>query len=92
MFRFHIVWIKSPECLIYVGLTVPEKGVRIFAIALANLWSAQLRSDQTHLKHSGDFNQRARNIDMEHKVMESLDIKLLCTNIPVTKCHNILRK
>ena len=40
----------------------------------------------THIKNSGDLIQKLQDIDMTDKLMASLDVTSLYTNIPVEKC------
>ena len=46
----------------------------------------------SHLKNSGDLIQKLHNLNVENKLLASLDVKSLYTNIPVKKCLSLLKK
>lgn len=57
---------------------------RILTLSLGTIIAA-------HIKHSGDLIKKIRYINMTNISMASLVIKSLYTNLPITKCLNILR-
>ena len=47
--------------------------------------------NNSHLKNSANLIDRIKNINMKNKMMASLDITSLYTNIPVKKCLHLLK-
>ena len=67
--------------------SAPHKIARKLAKTLSPLLG---KISTSHLKNSGDLINRIRDLNMENKLMASLDVTSLYTNIPVKKCLDSL--
>ena len=63
------------------------------ARAIANMLTPLMGTISTsHIKNSGDLLNKIKNINIQNKTMNSLDIISLYTNVPIKKCLNLLLK